>query len=249
MAIIALRYSESPELWERIQDLDADVWPQYNLKGDVMNVYWERLYEVFPDFQFVLYDEEADDVLAEGHTIPIVWDGTVDGLGPGIDATIAAGFSLRMTGGASNTLSALAAEIPPRHHDRGLSTAILRQMAEIARSAGFGTLVAPVRPSWKDRYPLTPIERYVRWSRADGQAFDPWVRVHVRLGATISKAIPESLRITGTVAEWESWTSMPFPETGMYVFPGGLAPLEIDRELDRGSYWEPNVWILHNVRS
>lgn len=38
---------------------------------------------------------------------------------------------------------------------------------------------------------------------------------------------------------------MPFPETGDYVFPAGLATLHIDRERDAGEYWEPNVWMIH----
>ena len=49
----------------------------------------------------------------------------------------------------------------------------------------------------------------------------------------------------GAVADWESWTKMRFPETGDYVFPQGLALLNIDRADDRGSYWEPNVWMIH----
>src|SRR5439155_23433360 len=40
---------------------------------------------------------------------------------------------------------------------------------------------------------------------------------------------------------WESWTRMDFPETGDYVFPEGLATVHIDRELDTGEYWEPNI--------
>ncbi len=40
---------------------------------------------------------------------------------------------------------------------------------------------------------------------------------------------------------------MPFPETGDYVFPAGLAPVHIDREHDTGEYWEPNIWIIHQV--
>ena len=56
-----------------------------------------------------------------------------------------------------------------------------------------------------------------------------------------------SLRITGSVAEWEEWTETPFPESGTYVFPHCLAPLEVDREADLGSYWEPNVWVRHRV--
>jgi len=69
--------------------------------------------------------------------------------------------------------------------------------------------------------------------------------VHERLGARVLHPLPRSLRITGTVAEWESWTAMAFPESGEYVFPEGLATVQIDRSADRGSYWEPNVWMVH----
>lgn len=53
--------------------------------------------------------------------------------------------------------------------------------------------------------------------------------------------------ITGSVGEWEAWVGMVFPETGEYVSPGGLAPVHIDRELDKGTYWEPNVWLIHEI--
>ena len=73
------------------------------------------------------------------------------------------------------------------------------------------------------------------------------MRVHERLGATVLKPEPRSLRITGSVAEWEEWTATDFPESGDYWFPRGLAPVTIDREQDRGAYWEPNVWMRHAV--
>ena len=106
-------------------------------------------------------------------------------------------------------------------------------------------MIAPVRPSWKERYPLTPIERYASWRRDDGLAFDPWIRVHERIGGEILKPEPESLRITGTVAEWEGWTGILYPEPGEYVFPRGLAALTV--EDGKGRYWEPNVWMRHGV--
>jgi hypothetical protein len=106
-------------------------------------------------------------------------------------------------------------------------------------------MVAPVRPSWKERYPLASIDRYIQWRREDGELLDPWMRVHERLGARVATPLPKSLRITGTVGEWETWTGMIFPESGDYVFPEGLALLHIDMADDRGSYWEPNVWIVH----
>ena len=73
------------------------------------------------------------------------------------------------------------------------------------------------------------------------------LRVHTRLGARIGPPIPESLRITGTVADWESWTSMEFPESGDYVFPAGLDLLHVDRDRDAGEYWEPNIWVIHTI--
>jgi hypothetical protein len=52
--------------------------------------------------------------------------------------------------------------------------------------------------------------------------------------------------VTGTVAEWEEWTEMAFPESGAYVVSGALVPIEIDRERDEGVYVEPNVWMVHS---
>jgi hypothetical protein len=65
--------------------------------------------------------------------------------------------------------------------------------AGLARDAGLNHLIAPVRPSHKDRYPTIPIERYARWTRPDGSPFDPWVRVHTRMGVRIGPVIPYSL--------------------------------------------------------
>jgi hypothetical protein len=55
------------------------------------------------------------------------------------------------------------------------------------------------------------------------------------------------MRIEAPVAEWEHWTDMSFPEDGDYVFPFGLSPLLIKDRV--GSYWEPNVWMRHEVSS
>jgi hypothetical protein len=87
----------------------------------------------------------------------------------------------------------------------------------------------------------------VTWTRANGEPFDPWIRVHVRRGAKIARPIAHSLRISGTVAEWEQWTGLRFPDDGQYTFPAGLAPVDINHGRDLGCYWEPNVWIVHTI--
>jgi hypothetical protein len=239
--------AERPDLWERAYDHITGVWPTYNEQGDVLGSHWGRLDEDFRDFQFFLYDEERELALAHGHSIPVAWDGTVAGLPAGIDGAMAGGLGLADDGGRPNALSALAIEIPPQHQGAGLSRTMIGAMRDLAARHGFAGLIAPLRPTWKERYPLTPIARYAAWARDDGLPFDPWIRLHVRLGAEILQPVEQSLRITGTVAEWEEWTETPFPESGTYVFPRCLAPLEVDCEADLGSYWEPNVWVRHRT--
>jgi GNAT superfamily N-acetyltransferase len=239
--------SERPDLVERANELTADVWPEYNKHGAVPLRYWPRLNEVFPDFQYILYDADADDVMAEGHSLPLAWDGTAEGLPAGIDAAMPAAFELHEAGGEATTLCAMAIEIPPRRQQQGLSRTMVAAMAQIAADHGLGDLIAPVRPNEKERYPLTPIERYAFWTRDDGLPFDPWMRVHTRMGGEILRPEPRSLYIEGSVGEWEAWTEMVFPESGEYVFPRGLAPVRIDRERDVGRYWEPNVWMRHRA--
>jgi GNAT superfamily N-acetyltransferase len=234
--------AERPDLlgpgWERTKD----VLPDYNNHGDVLNVYWGRLPEERSDFQFYLVSDEGE-VLARAHALPLRWDGTITDLPAGIDGAIARGLDE----GEANVLCALLVTVPRDVQGRGISTAALQAMRELARRHGLRSLIAPVRPSWKERYPLVPIGRYAAWRRSDGLLFDPWMRVHERLGATVLKAEPHSLRITGTVAEWEEWTRMHFPSSGDYWFPGGLTTVAIDRDDDLGRYWEPNVWMHHPV--
>lgn len=190
---------------------------EYNLHGDVLNQWWGHLDEELGDFQFVLY----------------------------VDSTSRLVFAQRRSGVMANTLCALAAETPRDGRRRGLAGQLLTAMRELAQRQGLTHLVAPVRPSWEERYPLTPIDTYIGWRRADGQLLDPWMRVHERLGARVATTLPRSMRITGTVSDWESWTGLDFPESGDYVFPEGLATVQIDTEADQGSYWDPTCgWCI-----
>jgi len=234
--------AERPELLGPAWDRTRDTLPEYNNHGDILNEYWPRLTEERPDFQFHLTGDE-DEILARARSIPLRWDGTVEDLPAGIDGAIARGFDEV----GPNVLCALVIMVPRDIQGQGVSAAAVRAMGDIARRHGLHTLIAPVRPTWKERYPLVPIERYARWRRPDGWLFDPWMRVHERIGAAVLKPEPLSLRITGTITEWEDWTGMAFPDSGDYWFPGGLATVHIDRDRDRGSYWEPNVWMRHTL--
>jgi len=144
-----------------------------------------------------------------------------------------------------NTLCALGAVVAPSYKGKSLSYPILGEMKRLAVQKNLVRMIAPVRPVLKKKYPLIPIEKYVKWTREDGAPFDPWIRVHWRMGAQILRVAPRSMVISGTVSDWESWTGMAFPETGEHVVPDTLQPVRIDKEKDLGQYEDPNVWMEH----
>ncbi len=245
MSVRILSARARPDLAERADQATADAFPEYNQHGDVLSPRWSWLYQQYAAYQLVLWDDATDEVLGEANTIPCRYDGTIEGLPRGIDEVVAAGLPDIGVPAAPTALCALAIAIPPGQQNRGQSRLLLGGMRALAAEHGWAQLIAPVRPNWKARYPLVPIHRYAAWTRPDGLPFDPWLRVHARLGGRILGAEPESLRISGPVAQWEGWVQMALPESGRYVFPGGLALLHVDRAGDVGLYYEPNVWVGH----
>ena len=217
--------------------------PAFLNEGDVLKRLFGRVVAEYAEFLFYAWDDEREEVIGVGHAIPATWDGDPSSLPEGWDAVLEARFAQEPP--VPTVLCALGITIASECRGQGLSGRMIERMAEIGRDHGLDTLIAPVRPTLKQLYPLTPIERYVSWRRPDGRHFDPWVRTHERLGAEIVKVAPESTRTTGTVSEWEEWTEMAFPESGTYVVPGALVPIEINRDRDEGAYVEPNVWMVH----
>jgi hypothetical protein len=121
-----------------------------------------------------------------------------------------------------------------------------RNLHRQRRAAGLTNgVIAPVRPTWKERYPLIPIAEYMAWRRPDGSHFDPWLRIHETVGGEILAACPRSMVIRGSPADWEEWTGMSFPTDGEYVVPGALATLVVEDGI--GTHVEPNVWVVHRV--
>jgi GNAT superfamily N-acetyltransferase len=224
--------------------LREQLWPEFMYHDPVLERLFGRVMSEFPEFQFYAWDDEREEVVGVGMAIPAAWDGDAATLPDrGLNAVVEARFTDDAP--APTVLCAMQILIAPELRGQALSSRMIRRMAEIGAEHELETLIAPVRPTLKNSYPLTPMERYVEWRRPDGALFDPWLRTHERLGAEIAKVAPESVRIPGTVAQWEEWTGLEFPETGSYVVTGALVPVQIDRERDEGLYVEPNVWMVH----
>jgi GNAT superfamily N-acetyltransferase len=227
-----------------IASMQVPLWPEFMYHDAVLERLFGRVISDYPEFQFYAWDDEREEVVGVGNTLPATWDSRAETLpDDGIDAVVEGRFADDPP--TPNVLCALQILIAPEYRGQALSSRMIQRMAEIGREHGLDTLIAPVRPNLKHNYPLTPMERYIEWRRADGSLLDPWLRTHERLGAEIAKVAPESSRVPGTVAQWEEWAGMVFPESGSYGVPGALVPVEIDRERDEGLYVEPNVWMVH----
>jgi len=246
---IVVTLDNRPDLIDAADRLASETgaWPEFMLHDPIASKYFWRLYDTFPAYQTVLLDERGE-LVAMGNSIPVTWDGTLEGLpDEGWDAILERGVTNFRNGVAPNCVSAIQAVVAPEHMGQGISKQIIRAMRSLVRQQGFKSLIAPVRPNLKHAYPLTPMERYIQWKRTDGSAFDPWLRTHIRLGGRILKVCPRSMTLTAPVAAWEGWTDMRFPDSGTYFVPGALSPMTIDREADKGTYVEPNVWVLHEI--
>jgi len=236
--------AEQPELEPHFPRLHALAWPRFVHEGNGTGGLWGNLATDFRDFQFGLWDESGA-LAAVGNSIPLMCNGTRGDLPRDIPEILQRGVAVRHEDRRPNALSALAAIVDPAHRARGLSRRVIEAMRDIARRHGLSTLVAPVRPTLKSLYPLTSMDRYVTWRRANGTAFDTWIGVHESMGAEILTVAPTALVITDTVQHWQEWTGMVFPESGRYVVTGAFQPVTIDLRRNVGRYEEANVWMKH----
>lgn len=239
-------YARRPDLREQAYKINGSAWPEFMFHDGVANCLWNRLNDTFADYQTLWFDDD-ERVVAVGNTLPLVWDGSIEQLPIGWDDAFERAVSGFDANHAPTALCAIQATVDRTLLGKGLSRRVLRGMRHRAAQDNFAALIAPVRPLWKNQYPLTPMDRYMRWTQADGTPFDPWLRTHWRLGARLIKVADPSMLIESTIADWEDWTKLHFPESGDYIIPGALNPITIDVDHNRGTYIEPNVWTQHTV--
>lgn len=241
--------AERSDLLDEVDELTSGSWHEFMLHDAVANENWPKLYQFFPESQLALIESRSGRVVAAGNSIPLDWDGDVRELPEeGWDWAMMKAFDDSSAGAVPKIQCAISITVSATYLGKGLSTLMVEAMKHIGRDRGFRSMIAPVRPNMKSHYPLTSMKRYAEWRNEDGLPFDAWMRVHARLGAEFVKVCPRSMRITGSIADWERWTEMRFPDDGEYVVPGALVPVAIDYASDQGLYIEPNVWMHHAIR-
>jgi len=232
-----------PDLDDEAEAAFRERWPEFVFHDLLPKQYMRLVEEYFADFAILLLHEGR--VAAGGWGVLLAWDGTPDGLPEGYRTALSASVEDHEAGRTANTFSFMAAAVAKEYDKHGLATRVLSALTERALAAGMRHVVAPIRPTWKHKYPQVSMAEYATWIREDGLSIDPWIRTHQRMGAQIIKPAPNSLVVTGNIAEWEQWAGMPLPATGSYVVPDALNLVEVDREHDRAVYREDNLWVQH----
>jgi hypothetical protein len=235
--------SDRPDLDEQSQAALLPVWPEFIFHDQVSSDLMGQVAECFPAYDIRILED--GEVIAGSWGVPLRWDGNTANLPAGYDGALITAITGHEQGVPADTLCVMAVAVRADRQGAGLGGKALVAMRSVTSASGLQRMISPVRPVLKSRYPLTPMASYARWTRADGTHIDPWLRTHLRLGGVILQPAPRSMVVTGTVAEWEEWTGLDFPETGRYVVPRALDLVEIDRERDLGAYAETNLWMRH----
>ncbi len=239
---LAARMDLAPKLW----DLQS-VWPEFMRHDPVADLYYEDIESRWSDWTLIAID--GDHVAARGFCVTFAMGADIERPvlpSDGWDSVIRWSCLDRLKGHEPTAVSALEITIDPVYRGTGLAADMVRAMRDNASRHGFGSLVVPVRPSRKHLEPDTPMHKYADRVRTDGLPEDPWLRVHVRLGAEFVRICPTSMTIPGTLAQWRGWTGLPFDTSGSVVVPDALVPVHVDVEQNHAVYIEPNVWLRHH---
>ena len=237
----ASNYSEA---FYEIENLHKDTWPDFFKGSQVIKDYWSKLYVEFPEYQFCLVNQK-DEVVAAINTIPIKWSGNKDDVPSGWDDGLKKAFSTDN----KNTLFILAGAIKASEKGKKLSYEILKLAKNISFVLGFSHVLAPVRPVFKKDFKDKSLEEYAKLKTANNFPFDPWLKVHEKIGGKIVSYCNESQFVEGTLEQWKLWTGNTFKKSGLYNVNDAMQKIEINIEENTGKYFDQAIMYSHSVEN
>ncbi len=230
--------AERPDLANA--NIDVGAWPAFMRHNRVSEAYFAQTVETFA--QTCLIATCGGKPVGDAHAVQLSGSNFPAG---GWEQSVVRAFTDARRGVQPDTACALNISVARDFQGEGVAALLLATLREAAADIGLSALDAPVRPTRKELEPLVAMDDYASRTRPDGLPFDPWLRTHVRAGGRIVGVAPASWVIAGSLAEWRSWTGLPFDRSGPVEVPGALVPVECDVVADRAVYVEPNVWVRH----
>ena len=245
MALTIHNRGQNPEIFKTTNHADFDrSWPTF-MQNDPTGQFYYGALDAVADY--VLLATDGDEPVAKAYSTPFAFGiaGREELPDAGWDEVIRWQQVDRLLGRERNAVSALEIVVLQERQGTGIASLMVKALRDNAFQLGHDVLYAPVRPSQKSDEPETPMSEYAFRVRDDGLPYDAWLRVHVRAGGRILKVCPLSMTISGTLAQWRSWTGLAFDADGTVVVKGALSPVLVSLAQDVAVYVEPNVWIEH----
>jgi len=226
------------------QDEENISWAIEDVVWPTFNQFAEGSIAVDYDPRFHLVVEKIDDgsLVATIDGIEMQWDGDSKTLPVrGWTEIVEKGISGENIGG--EWVAALGTSVLPEYQQFGLSKKLLEEMVRKVKNLGYKGLVAPVRPIYRWRMLDVSLDQYVNARTSSGEHFDPWIRIHERIGGKIIGVCPGSAVFTAPVLDWSDWSQMKLPKGGQIIVPNAINYLEIENGI--GTLREDSVWVLH----
>ncbi|MFC3986355.1 GNAT family N-acetyltransferase, partial [Streptosporangium jomthongense] len=203
----------------------------------------------FPQFSLRAVAPDGT-IVGSGHAIPFALHASERGgrlPDGGWDELLTWAFADLHHGTPPDSLGALSIWVAPDQRGTGLADRLLAAVKDAARTAGLDQVAVPVRPTRKHHEPHTPMADYAARTRPDGLPADPWLRTHIRAGGHITGIAPASMVVAASLAQWRTWTGVPFDTDGPVLVPGALVPVHASLAHDHACYVEPNIWVCHQL--
>lgn len=228
--------------WDATDDMVRRAYPEFMNHDATAGRCFPLMYDMYPRWQQLALD--GDRPVGFFNSVPLPFDGVDADLPPeGWDWAI--DLATRSTVVEPKVACAIQIVVDPALHGHGYARHLVSQMKANAAALGCDRLYVPIRPTRKSEFPLEPMEEYARRTRADGQPFDPWLRVHKSLGARLLHPCPRAMVIEGSREQWRRWSGASLESDGEHIVAGALAPVTVRG--DRVTYIEPNLWLRHEA--
>jgi len=229
-------------LWKATDAMVERAYPAFMNHDATANRCFPLMYRMYPEWQQLALDGDRPVGFFNSAPLPFTgsdadlpqegWDWAIDlaTRRTVVDPTLACGIQI---------------VIDPELHGRGYARSLVAQMKANAAAMGCTRLYVPIRPTRKSEFPHESMADYARRIRDDGQPFDPWLRVHVSLGAHVLHPCERAMVIEGSIDEWKQWSGVSLSGDGRHIVTGALGPVTVDG--DRVTYVEPNLWLRHDL--
>jgi hypothetical protein len=247
MELLIASLADRPDL-TGVFDAFPDSWPEFMYHDNVSDVLFDRMVRAHPESNIIAIDPE-DPLSPVARACAFPFSGH-------LGALPASGYDQVLLGAAANLVdgaprgpiaAAIEVTIRPDRRGGGLSATMLTALRGALLALGYESLVVPVRPNRKHEHPAESIEDYLRRVRSDGLPHDPWLRTHIRAGATVAGIAHTSMTVAAPLDDWRTWTGLPFDADGPVTVPLALVPVHCDVTQGIATYVEPNVWVHHRL--